>query len=343
MRQHADRRGQFLLFMRREMIRRAKLRSLAKINLDLRVLHRNPDGFHELRTVFQTVSPADIIEIEYQPARRTELSIDDSAAIPDNLILRAARATLDALRLTAKIHFRLTKRIPMGGGLGGGSSNAAAILLALPVLAGRELPMERRIEIGTSLGSDIPFFLLGGTALALSRGTELYPLPEIAPEPLLIVSPGLHIATAPAYAALKRGLTFTASSSSINTFQAYVRALVARRSAGAASALSANDFESAVSGQYPQLKNLQAKLSRLGAVGVRMTGSGSAVVAIFGSREDRERARTRLMTDRVFEGCRSMPAALVSRRGYQNMWRRQLRDHVVHQTDAWPLQSRYER
>jgi 4-diphosphocytidyl-2-C-methyl-D-erythritol kinase len=327
-----------------KVVRSAKLRSLAKINLDLRVLHRNPDGFHELRTVFQTVSLADTIEIEYQAARRTELSIDDPAAIPDNLILRAARVTLDALRVTAKVRFRLTKRIPMGGGLGGGSSNAAAVLLALPVLAGRALPIERRLEIGAALGSDIPFFLLGGTALGLGRGTELYPLPEIAPEPVLIVSPGLHIATAPAYAALERGLTFAGSSSSINSFQAYVRALAARRSAGSASALSANDFESAVSGQYPQLKNLQAKLSRLGAQGVRMTGSGSAVVGIFGSREERERARTGLMRDRVFGSSRVMPGAMVSRRGYQNLWRRQLSEHVDKpHADVWPLPSRYGR
>jgi 4-diphosphocytidyl-2-C-methyl-D-erythritol kinase len=330
------------------LTRRAKLRSLAKINLDLRVLHRHPDGFHELRTVFQTISLADSIEIEYQPSRHSVLSLDDPAAIPDNLILRAARATLDALRVTAKIHFRLSKRIPMGGGLGGGSSNAAAILLALPVLAGRPLPMPSRLEIAAQLGSDVPFFLLGGTALGLGRGTELYPLPEIAPEPVLIVSPDLHIATAPAYAALGRGLTFTASSSSINSFQVYVRALAAGRSAAAASALCANDFESAVSGQYPQLKNLQAKLSRLGAKGVRMTGSGSAVVAIFGSRPDsrkvRERARTGLMRDRVFAGCRVMPAQLVSRRGYQRLWRRQLSEHVDgSHAEAWPLLSRYER
>jgi 4-diphosphocytidyl-2-C-methyl-D-erythritol kinase len=324
--------------------RRAKLRSVAKINLDLRVLNKNPDNFHDLRTVFQTVSLADSIEIEYQPARQTNLSIDDPAAIPDNLILRAAHATLDALGVKAKIRFRLTKKIPMGGGLGGGSSNAASILLALPVLAGRALPLERRLEIAAKLGSDVPFFLLGGTALALGRGTELYPLPEIASQHLLIVSPGLHIATAPAYSALGRSLTFMGTSSSINTFQSYVRALVETRSAGAASALSANDFESAVSGQYPQLKNIRAKLSRLGAAGVRMTGSGSAVVAIFGSRAERERARTMLLRDRVFEGCQVMPATLVSRRGYRALWRRQLSEHLANpQADVWPLRSRYER
>src|SRR6202167_1819318 len=207
------------------MKRRATVRSLAKINLDLRVLHKNPDGFHDLRTVFQTISLADTIEIEFEKARRSELSIDDPDRIPDTLILRAARATLDAMGVAARVHFRLIKRIPMGGGLGGGSSNAAAVLLALPVLAGRALPMEARMQIAASLGSDVPFFLLGGTALGAGRGTEIYPLADLAAEPLLIVSPGLHIATPDAYRALNRSLTFTGSSSSINTFQSYVRVL----------------------------------------------------------------------------------------------------------------------
>ena len=119
------------------MTRRARLRSLAKINLDLRVLHRNPDGFHEMRTVFHTISLSDLLEVEYVASRRTEIDIEDSAQIPDNLVVRAARLALDALRMNARVQFRLTKRIPMGGGLGGGSSNAGAVLLALPVLAGR--------------------------------------------------------------------------------------------------------------------------------------------------------------------------------------------------------------
>src|SRR5689334_6139886 len=111
-------------------VRRVTLKSLAKINLDLRVLHKRPDGFHELRTVFQTISLADTIAIEYEAARRTSISVDDPLAIPDNLVVKAAGAVLDGLKIRARVHFRLRKKIPMGGGLGGGSSNAAAILLA---------------------------------------------------------------------------------------------------------------------------------------------------------------------------------------------------------------------
>jgi 4-diphosphocytidyl-2-C-methyl-D-erythritol kinase len=325
------------------MKRRATLRSLAKINLDLRVLHKNPDGFHDLRTVFQTISLADTIEIEFEKARRVELSIDDPEGIPDNLILRAARAALDAMGIAARVHFRLTKRIPMGGGLGGGSGNAAAVLLALPVLAGRALALEARLKIAASLGSDVPFFLLGGTALGTGRGTEIYPLADLAPGPLLIVSPGLHIATPEAYRALDRGLTFTGSSSSINSFQSYVRVLTEERSAGTASALGANDFEEAVSSQYPQLKTIMGKLWKLDAVGVRMTGSGSAVFAIFRSRTERDRARRVLQGDRVFQGFRLLAASLVSRAGYRRLWRRQLAGHIEPRDNAWPLPSRYER
>src|SRR5215467_6580883 len=115
------------------MIRVAKLRSLAKINLDLRVLHRRPDGFHELRTVFQTVSLADTIEISFEAARKTELSIDDALNIPNNLMLRAAQSALDAMKMHGRVRFKLDKKIPMGAGMGGGSSNAASVLLALPV------------------------------------------------------------------------------------------------------------------------------------------------------------------------------------------------------------------
>src|SRR5580692_3729906 len=108
-----------------------KLRSLAKVNLDLRVLEKRADGFHELRTVFQTISLADTIEIEYERARRTEITLEGNINIPNNLIVRAAEAVLGSFGNSARVRFRLDKRIPMGGGLGGGSSNAAAVLLAL--------------------------------------------------------------------------------------------------------------------------------------------------------------------------------------------------------------------
>ena len=323
------------------MIRRATIQSLAKINLDLRVLNKRPDGFHELRTVFQTISLADTIDIEYEPARRTNISIDDPLAIPGNLVVKAARAVLDALKMHARVHFRLRKKIPMGGGLGGGSSNAAAVLLALPVLAGRRLETEQiAVGIAAGLGSDVPFFLTGGTGIGIGRGTEVYEIPDLKPEPILLVLPGVHVATGPAYQALGRGLTGSDSSSKINEFQAFVRVLASGRSARAASPFSANDFEAVVFREFPQLQTIRRKLSELGTSrvrpGVRMTGSGSAIFAVFGSRAERDRAEEGLKGRHLV-----FPASLVSRAGYRRLWRRQLSEHLGGDKSLWPLQSRY--
>src|ERR1700760_3185554 len=101
-------------------MRSARLKSLAKINLDLRILEKRADNFHELRTVFQTISLADTIGVEFEPSRRRAISIDDEWSIPDNLIVRAADRILDEMRVNATVRFRLSKKIPMGGGMGGG-------------------------------------------------------------------------------------------------------------------------------------------------------------------------------------------------------------------------------
>jgi len=323
------------------VIRAARIKSLAKINLDLRVLAKRPDGFHDLRTVFQTVSLADEIGIEFERSRRRDVAIDDPLAIPNNLILKAAHAILDEMKITARVRFRLEKHIPMGGGLGGGSSNAAAVLLALPVLAGKIVPIERLVQMAGDFGSDVPFFLHGGTQLGFGRGGELYPQSDVHLKPIVLVTPDIHVATGPAYAALDRGLTFTGSSSSINNFQAFVRALDEGRDVVAASALSANDFETVVFKQHPQLRKIAKRLRTL-SPGVRMSGSGSTIFALFESVEDRERAVSGVSQDRVFKGCRVMKAELVSRRGYHRLWRRQLKEHLVpFKEDSWPPRSRY--
>src|SRR4030095_15740590 len=142
--------------------RRARVRALAKINLDLRVLGKRPDGFHELRTVFQTISLADTLEIAYTQARKTAISLVDELQIADNLVVRAARLVMQAMRATGQIEIRLTKRIPIGAGLGGGSSDAAAVLLALPALVGRHAELPMLCTLGEQLGSDVPFFLVCG-------------------------------------------------------------------------------------------------------------------------------------------------------------------------------------
>lgn len=324
------------------MYRSVRLRSLAKVNLDLRVLHRRADRFHELRTIFQTISLADTIEIDYAPAERTRLSLSPNVEIPgENLIVRAAEAVLDHMGLAASIEFRLDKRIPMGGGLGGGSSNAASTLLALPVLAGRRVELEELMPLAAALGSDVPFFLLGGTAAGLGRGTELYPLPDAGPARILVVAPGLHVSTPDAYRALARPraeLTSAGSSRIINSFQSSVWRLAQERLAGDGGALCANDFESVVFGQFPQLQAIKGKLLKMGASPVMMTGSGSALFGVVRSPETVERARRSFPKEWLYS------VSLVSRRRYRQLWRRQLREHLDAEDlnrDVWPPQSRY--
>lgn len=318
-----------------------RLRTLAKINLDLRVLHKRPDNFHELRTVFQTISLSDTLEIEYTSSRRTHIELDDPQSIPNNLVLRAAHATLDALKQHAEIRFRLLKKIPMGAGLGGGSSNAAAVLLAIQALANRPLP-DRLLSVASELGSDVPFFLTGGTALAIGRGTELYNLPDLAQDPVLLISPGIHVSTPAAYQSLGLSLTSPEASRKMNGFQLFVRALGDLRSARAASTLSANDFESAVFSQHPQLKKMWSRL-RKHAAGARMTGSGSALFALFESSAERDLVKKVLEGDPVMKASRILPARLVSATSYRRMWQKQLAAAGLASDLLWPLPSRHAR
>ncbi len=258
--------------------------SFAKLNLDLRVLSKRPDGFHELRTVFQTISLSDSLEISFEPAKRTSIQIDSSIDIADNLVVRSAALTLDALKLKATVNFKLRKKIPMGAGLGGGSSNAAAVLLALPDLARKRLPPDQLIRLAETLGSDVPFFLLGGTAMALGRGTELYPLPDLPSHHALVVSTGVHVSTAQAYQSLNRdvtnALTSTATSPMLREFQAMAWGLENSR---LHQLPLKNDFQEAVFKTYPELAAVARKLRKLGASPALMTGSGSAIFGIFPS------------------------------------------------------------
>ncbi|MBY0373588.1 MAG: 4-(cytidine 5'-diphospho)-2-C-methyl-D-erythritol kinase, partial [Bryobacteraceae bacterium] len=184
--------------------RRFQVEAYAKINLGLKVLYRRPDQFHEIRTIFQTISLSDTVELIWEPGRRTKITLEDPLAIPDNLMVRAADAVLAKAKKTGTVRMRLTKRIPMGAGLGGGSADAAAVIRCLAGSFGQALEFDTAVEIAASLGSDIPFFLLGGAVLAMGRGEEMYPLPDLPPAAGLLVCPAVHVSTPKAYQALKR-------------------------------------------------------------------------------------------------------------------------------------------
>jgi 4-diphosphocytidyl-2-C-methyl-D-erythritol kinase len=259
--------------------------------------------------------------------------------IPDNLVVRAARMAMEAMRATGRVEMRLTKRIPMGAGLGGGSSDAAAVLLALPALVGRVVNLPELSLIAGQLGSDVPFFLLGGTAVGIGRGTELFPLPDGPGLPGLLVAPGVHVNTSQAYRDLSLRLTTESQQNKIFSFQAHIwgGSGVARGGGGIARSgggidWPANDFEAVVFEQHRDLAGLKKRLERAGASVAMMTGSGSALFGLFADRDGASRACKSLGEERAFR------ISLVSRIRYRGMWWRALGEHI--KPKLWPPQSR---
>ena len=262
--------------------------SFAKLNLDLRVLAKRADQFHELRTVFQTISLKDTLEIGFEFAKRTSIQVESSIAIADNLVVRAAHLILDELKVRAVVKFKLTKKIPMGAGLGGGSSNAAAVLLALPTLARKPASHAQLVRFAETLGSDVPFFLLGGTAVALGRGTELYPLPDLPAHYAVVVSTGVHVSTALAYQSLHRSPNPDVTNALTSTCYVSYPERVSSNHVGSSTAFAAPDNSRSKMTlkmwcfkTHPELAAALRKLRKLGAKPALMTGSGSALFGIF--------------------------------------------------------------
>jgi 4-diphosphocytidyl-2-C-methyl-D-erythritol kinase len=323
------------------MIRRARLKAFAKLNLGLRVLYKRPDGYHELRTIFQTISLADRITVSFEPARKAHIEIGGAPEIEDNLLTRAAALVLEQLRVRGRVSFHLEKAIPMGAGLGGGSSDAAAVLLALPVLVGKTLAGERARAIALELGSDVPFFLHGGTALGMGRGEELYPLPDLRRSPVLVVAPEIHSSTVQAYRDLSPRLTTESLQNKLLSFQQEVwqgasASALKRESAPPLerqSPSALNDFEEVVFARHPELRSVRDRLRRTGARCAAMTGSGSAIFGIFDDSASLERARSMFPRDRVFS------VSFLSRAQYRSAWKRALKQHT--EGDQWPPRSLY--
>lgn len=296
---------------------RVTVPSLAKVNLDLRVLHQRPDGYHEVRTIFQTISLRDTLTIEFEAKKQTQIDLESSLDIPDNLVVRSAKLLLDTLRVTGRVRIALEKRIPMGAGLGGGSSNAAATLIALSALIRKSLPETEFASLSARLGSDVPFFLHGGTALGLGRGTELYPLPDLRAHHGVVIDTGIHVSTAEAYQGLNRTLTQPGDFPILGEFQKVAWSL---ERAGSVGVRLKNDFEDSVFEAHPKIAGSVRKLQRLGARPALMTGSGSAVFGIFPGADAALRAAASFPVGTAF------PMRFVTRRHYARTWRRSLGD-----------------
>lgn len=273
---------------------RVRVPSFAKINWMLEVLGTRPDGYHEVRTVLQTIDLTDVLDVE-----RTEGEIEVFCAHPEvpegeaNLVFRAAHLLRRAKGVKAGARIRIEKRIPVAAGLGGGSSNAAIALLALARLWGVALEVGEQLELGCALGSDVPFFLLGGTALGIGRGDEVYPLPEVRADLLVLANPGFLIPTAWAYRQLtKRGIVGNISVCS----RVWHRAVREGEPPSLSEIVGRNVFEEIVRERYPELARGLDRMRESGAVAVGLSGSGPTIFGVFDSESAAVRAEVAFAT-----------------------------------------------
>jgi 4-diphosphocytidyl-2-C-methyl-D-erythritol kinase len=257
------------------------LRAFAKINLDLRVLGRRSDGYHEIKTIFQAVDWCD--EISLEPAGRFEFSAPGTPEDETNLVVRAVRAYERLAGITANVRIHVRKSIPAGRGLGGGSSDAAVTFIGLQRLYKLALPFEQVPEVLRDLGSDVPFFAVGGRAVGYGRGNEVYKLDDDADYWVLLVDPGVMIPTPDAYS----WLTVPDKSNSIEGF-------CGEMSPDCSGDVWTNDFEGPVFNRYPKLAILKEELIDLGAYRAALSGSGSAIFGQFQMVSDAIRAGSAL-------------------------------------------------
>jgi 4-diphosphocytidyl-2-C-methyl-D-erythritol kinase len=273
--------------------------SPAKINLFLEIVGRRLDGYHEIESIMQLIDLCDEVRLR---RRRRGIHVQVSGAdLPEdrgNLAFRAAALALEAAGVTGGVEIQLSKRIPVAGGLGGGSSNAAAVLLGVSRLYELAWPRDFLQNLGSRLGSDVPFFLTDGLAVARGRGELLTPLPAWAPGWLVVANPGIPISTAWAY---------QEASSKLTEWQGRVTlpSLTAGGRLGWPPVWAFNRLEEVVLPHRPELLSLKALLQEGGGLPVLMSGSGASVFAVVPDAADAER-----LADRVRE--RGMFAAAVT-------------------------------
>jgi len=283
-----------------------RIYSFAKINIALAVLGKRSDGYHNIHTVFQTINLHD--ELEFIVSDRLILQCENLPGVSteNNLVWKAAKKLCSAAAADRGAIITLKKRIPSGAGLGGGSSNAAATLLALCRLWELEPSPSFMRSLAAELGSDVPFFLQGGAALGSGRGEKIEPLPDISPLNLVVIFPGIHISTAEAYRSLNLGLT---SETEDNRIYRFCDQMLKKQSF-----LSGifNDFEASILPAYTSIREARDFLRQQGAMETLLSGSGSAIFGFFPSEESAfaaSRAATR-------KNWRVFPAKTLSRTEY---------------------------
>ena len=259
-----------------------KFLSPAKVNLHLEVLSKRPDGYHEIQTLMQRVGLSDEVEIDLE-GRGIRL-LSEGAEVPegmDNLACRAARVFCEEFGIRGGLRIRLKKRIPVAAGLGGGSSNAATVLMGLNELlpAGRD--EERLMALGARIGADVPFFIFQKPALARGIGDKLTAVTLPGPLWFLMLVPPFHISTAWAYQAYDRLPVQKKEPMPLKDSYVELADLLP---------VMKNDLEAAAFTRHPQIARMKEELLTQGARGALMSGSGPVTFGLFSTRKDAERA-----------------------------------------------------
>ena len=288
---------------------RFSLPSFAKINWTLRILGKREDGFHELFTVFQTVSLSDTLTFSEGSGISLTSSEPRMPVDERNLVIKAASALNKEVGGSRGAAIHLQKRIPSPGGLGGGSSNAAVTLIGLRWLWQIDISDARLATIAAEVGSDAAFFLTGGTAVGTGRGENIEPIPDTAAAEMLIVRPRARVRTRDAFAALN---------APVLTSEARERILsVSRTDADRFDPLHSdltNDFERSVFAAFPEIERVKKTLIDLGAANAALSGSGASVFAIFDKQETRQAAQKALDNESTW---RKFAVSTISRREYR--------------------------
>ena len=284
------------------------LPSFAKINWTLRILGKRVDGFHDLCTLFQTISLADLLA--FSDNDELVLTCSDGSVPVDgrNLVVRAGNALRDRYAINRGARIHLEKRIPSPGGLGGGSSNAAVALVGLAKLWEIDIDPEEMDEIAADLGSDVPFFLRGGTAIGTGRGDIIEPAPDIDEKLMLVVTPDVLVSTTDAFGRIVASDLTKEGSKSILHDCRFIG-----NSGDLRNKTLINDFEASVFPVEPEIARVKKTLLDLGAFQAMMSGSGASVFAIFDKEETRQAAIKALEIESTW---RKFVVATVSREEY---------------------------
>ena len=292
------------------------LPSFAKINWSLQILGKRQDGYHQVRTILQTISLHDDLDFEISGDGAVVLSCNEPDIPTDdrNLIVRAAYALKDRYSVDYGVRVRLNKRIPAKAGLGGASSNAGVALLALVQLWQVEASLTALSEIAAELGADVPFFLLGGCALATGTGATASPLPDLNSDTqqLIVITPNACVSTADAYAAV--------SSNALTTMNSDPILSSSREEAVSGNSVPwppyndlQNDFESVIFDIEPEIRRAKETLLQAGAFRALLAGSGSSVFGIFADQKAQKSAINEIQLE---PGWRIFPCVTLSRNEY---------------------------